>query len=105
MNHANEPARPALRCLTRLLLLAPLAVLLVGTTQARAANPRPTDAALRHRTHHALREQPDGTLTFKMDKALREQRGTIWDRTADQLWADWRSVSCPVLIWNSSSRG
>jgi pimeloyl-ACP methyl ester carboxylesterase len=69
-----------------------------AVAQARAANPRPTDAALRHRVHHSLRAQPDGTFTFKMDKALREQRGAIFDHTADQLWAAWRSVSAPVLL-------
>jgi esterase len=66
--------------------------------QARAANPRPADEALQHRVRHALRSQPDGTLTFKMDKALRSQRGAIFDHTADQLWAAWRSVLCPVLL-------
>ena len=41
--------------------------------QARAANPRPTDETLRHRVRHNLRSMPDGTLTFKHDKALRSQ--------------------------------
>ena len=39
--------------------------------QARAANPRPTDETLRHRVRHNLRSLPDGTLTFKYDKAFR----------------------------------
>jgi pimeloyl-ACP methyl ester carboxylesterase len=69
-----------------------------AVAQARAANPRPTDEALRHRVSHSLRSQPDGTITFKMDKALRTQRGAIFDHTADQLWAAWRSVRCPVLL-------
>ncbi len=69
-----------------------------AVAQARAANPRPTEEALRHRVRHALRPQSDGTLTFKMDKALRSQRGAIFDLTADQLWAAWRSVRCPVLL-------
>jgi pimeloyl-ACP methyl ester carboxylesterase len=69
-----------------------------AVAQARAANPRPTDAALRHRVSHSLRALPDGTLTYKMDKALRSQRGAIFDRTPEQLWAAWRSVSCPVLL-------
>jgi pimeloyl-ACP methyl ester carboxylesterase len=66
--------------------------------QARAANPRPTDEALRHRVRHNLRSLPDGTLTFKYDKALRSQPGAWLELTADQLWAAWRSVRCPVLL-------
>ena len=65
--------------------------------QARAFNPRPTDEALRHRVRHNLRPLPDGTLTFKYDDALRE-RGAIFDRSADELWAAWKAVSCPVLL-------
>lgn len=69
-----------------------------AVAQARAANPRPTDEALRHRVSHSLRALPDGTFTFKMDKALRSQRGAIFDRTPEQLWEAWRSVRCPVLL-------
>ena len=65
--------------------------------QARAANPRPTDARLRHRVSHNLRPLPDGTLTFKYDKALRSPRALL-DHTQDELWAAWRAVSCPVLL-------
>jgi pimeloyl-ACP methyl ester carboxylesterase len=66
--------------------------------QARAANPRPADKALRHRVRHNLRSLPDGTLTFKYDKALRSQPPAWLELTADQLWAAWRSVRCPVLL-------
>ena len=69
-----------------------------AVAQARAANPRPTDEALRHRVSHALRSLPDGTYTFKMDKALRSQRGAIFDQTPEQLWDAWRAVRCPVLL-------
>jgi esterase len=65
---------------------------------ARAANPRPTDATLRHRLTHNLRPQPDGTLTFRYDKELRRNPRALFDHTADQLWAAWRAVSCPVLL-------
>jgi len=65
--------------------------------QARAANPRPTDGALRHRVANNLRPLPDGKLTFKYDKALR-RLGAIQDQTSDELWAAWRAVSCPVLL-------
>ena len=65
--------------------------------RARAANPRPTDATLSHRVSHNLRPLPDGTLTFKYDKALRSP-GALFDHTQDELWAAWRAVSCPVLL-------
>jgi esterase len=66
--------------------------------QARAANPRPTDAALRHRVTHALRPLPDGTLTFKYDKQLRDNPRALFDHTRDELWAAWQALSCPVLL-------
>ena len=68
-----------------------------AVAQARAFNPRPTESALRHRVRHNLRPRPDGTLTFKYDDALRE-RGAIFDRTTDHLWAAWEAVSCPILL-------
>jgi pimeloyl-ACP methyl ester carboxylesterase len=66
--------------------------------QARAVNPRPTDATLRHRVRHNLRAQPGGTLTFKYDSALRRNPRALFDLTRDQLWADWRALTCPVLL-------
>jgi esterase len=66
--------------------------------QARAANPRPADATLRHRLRHNLRPLPDGTLTFKYDSALRRNPRTLFDLTPDQLWAAWRAMACPVLL-------
>jgi esterase len=65
--------------------------------QARAANPRPTDEAIRHRVANNLRALPDGKLTFKSDKAVRRP-GAIQDHTTGELWAAWRAVSCPVLL-------
>lgn len=66
--------------------------------QARAANPRPTDTSLRHRLTHNLRPLPDGTLTFKYDKELRRNPSALFDHTRDELWAAWRSLTCPVLL-------
>jgi esterase len=66
--------------------------------QARAANPRPTDATLRHRVTHNLRQLPDGTLTYKYDKELRRNPRALFDHTPDELWTAWRAVSCPVLL-------
>jgi len=69
-----------------------------AVAQARAANPRPTDEWLRHRVSHNLRPQPDGTFTFKWDKALRDL-GAIGDGLSpEQRWAAWNSLSCPVLL-------
>jgi esterase len=66
--------------------------------QARAANPRPTDATLRHRVTHSLRPLPDGALTFKYDRELRRNPRALFDHTTDELWDAWRAVSCPVLL-------
>jgi esterase len=66
--------------------------------QARAVNPRPTDATLRHRVRHNLRQLPDGTLTYKYDRELRRNPRALFDHTPDELWAAWRAVSCPVLL-------
>jgi esterase len=69
-----------------------------AVARARAANPRPTDESLRHRVSHNLRPLPDGTLTFKWDKALRD-RGAIGDGLSpEERWAAWNSVTCPVLL-------
>ncbi len=69
-----------------------------AVAHARAANPRPTDESLRHRVSHNLRPLPDGTLTYKWDKALRDL-GAIGDGLSpDQRWAAWNSLGCPVLL-------
>ena len=41
----------------------------------RSQNPRAQDWMLRERVEHNLRELPDGSLTWKYDKALRENMG------------------------------
>ena len=66
--------------------------------QARADNPRPADATLRHRVLHNLRQLPDGTLTYKYDKELRRNPRALFDHTPDELWAAWRALRCPVLL-------
>jgi esterase len=69
-----------------------------AVAEARAANPRPTDETLRHRVSHNLRPLPDGTLTYKWDKALRVP-GAIGDGLSpDQRWAAWNALTCPVLL-------
>ncbi len=69
-----------------------------AVAQARAANPRPTDENLRHRVTHNLRPLPDGTLTFKYDKALRDGTATRDDPTDEERWNAWRAVRCPILL-------
>jgi pimeloyl-ACP methyl ester carboxylesterase len=69
-----------------------------AVAQARAANPRPTDASLRHRVAHNLRPGPDGTLTFKWDKSLRDGTASRPDHGADERWDAWRSVQVPTLL-------
>jgi pimeloyl-ACP methyl ester carboxylesterase len=69
-----------------------------AVAQARAANPRPTEANLRHRVAHNLRPLPDGTLTFKWDKSLRDGSATRDDPTLEERWAAWRAVKCPILL-------
>lgn len=66
--------------------------------QARAANPRPTDAALRHRVAHNLKPLPDGKLTYKWDKALRDGTAQPLDPSTEERWEAWRAVSCPTLL-------
>ncbi len=66
--------------------------------QARASNPRPTDERIRHRVSHGLRTLPDGTVTFKYDKVLRDDARNLFDLTVEQRWEAWRAVSCPVLL-------
>ena len=69
-----------------------------AVTQARAANPRPTDESLRHRVSHNLRQLPDGRLTFKWDKALRDGSAARHDHSVDERWEAWRSVPGPLLL-------
>jgi esterase len=69
-----------------------------AVAQARAANPRPTDESLRHRVSHNLRSLPDGRLTFKWDKALRDGSTERDDHTVDERWAAWRSLDGPLLL-------
>jgi pimeloyl-ACP methyl ester carboxylesterase len=66
--------------------------------QARAANPRPTDDAIRHRVAHNLKALPDGKLTYKWDKALRDGTAQPIDPSTEERWAAWRAVGCPTLL-------
>jgi 3-oxoadipate enol-lactonase len=67
-------------------------------SQARAANPRPSDKSLRHRVTYNLRPTDDGRLTWKWDKALRDGTARRHDHSEADRWAAWRSVTCPTLL-------
>lgn len=63
----------------------------------RAAAPRYSEPLLRHRLRHSFNRLPDGRLTWKYDKVLRDQtrQGT---RDIPNLWPDLARVTCPTLI-------
>lgn len=65
--------------------------------QARL-NPTADPAALRHRVEHNLRELPDGTLTWKYDRALRDGRARHDHFAPDEQWALWSAITVPVLV-------
>ncbi len=64
---------------------------------ARAANPRYTEAMLRHRVTHGTRPA-DGGLVWKYDRAIRDAvRSGQWRDPVD-LWPLWNGIACPTLI-------
>jgi len=64
----------------------------------RAANPRYSDAMLRHRVLHGTRPAADGGLVWKYDRGLRDAvRAGRWRDPVD-LWPAWRALGCPTLL-------
>jgi pimeloyl-ACP methyl ester carboxylesterase len=64
---------------------------------ARAANPRYTEAMLRHRVAHGTRPASGG-LVWKYDRAIREAvRSGQWRDPVD-LWPLWSAIACPTLV-------
>lgn len=64
----------------------------------RANNPRYADGLLRERVTQGLRALPDGGVTWKYDRGLRELvRGGRWSDPID-LWPAWRALTCPTLL-------
>jgi esterase len=61
------------------------------------ANPLSDPEELRHRVRHGLRRRPDGTLTWKYDKGLRDmmRQGT---RDPIDLWAPLARIASPTLL-------
>ena len=63
----------------------------------RAAAPRYSESLLRHRVAHSFKRLPNGKLTWKYDRALREQaREGV--RDIPDLWPDLARIACPTLI-------
>jgi esterase len=64
----------------------------------RANNPRYTEALLRARVRHGVRPLPEGGLTWKYDRGLREAvRAGRFSAPID-LWPAWRAITCPTLL-------
>jgi pimeloyl-ACP methyl ester carboxylesterase len=64
----------------------------------RAANPRYSEAKIRQRVDHGLRELPDGGFAWKYDRELRDNARQGRIRAAGDLWAAWAAIDCPVLL-------
>ena len=64
----------------------------------RKNNPRYTDALLWARVRHGVRPLPDGGLTWKYDRGLRDLvRSGRWSDPID-LWPSWTALACPTLL-------
>jgi pimeloyl-ACP methyl ester carboxylesterase len=66
--------------------------------QARAANPRPPDAELRHRTLNNLKKTDDGRWTWRYDKALRSSDRPRPRPDAAEGWKELGRITCPTLL-------
>jgi esterase len=64
----------------------------------RRANPLYDEAELRHRVAHGLKRTPDGALTWKYDKALRDMMRSGGRRPDMDLWAPLAKIACPTLL-------
>jgi len=69
---------------------------------ARAGNPKADEAELRHRVIHGLKRNPDGSLTWKYDKALRDMMRAGTRRDTIDLWAPLPRIACPTLLIRGS---
>lgn len=63
----------------------------------RRANPLQDPDLLRERVRHGLRRQPDGELTWKYAKGLREMM-RAGRRDAADLWEPLPRITCPTLV-------
>ena len=65
---------------------------------ARAANPRPPEAELRHRVTSNLMQRDDGRWTWRYDTALRAPDRPLPRPDTDAAWALLPKISCPTLL-------
>ena len=65
---------------------------------AMAANPRADVGELRHRIKHALRREPDGTLTWKYARDLREMMRRGGRHEPMDLWERLTHITGPTLL-------
>ncbi len=65
---------------------------------ARAANPRPPESNLRHRTDHALMLTERGDWTWRYDRALRDASLPRGRMSAEQGWAMLARITVPTLL-------
>jgi pimeloyl-ACP methyl ester carboxylesterase len=67
----------------------------------RRLNPLYDPAELRHRVRHGLRRLPDGTLTWKYSRGLRDMMRE-GRRDPVDLWEPLRRIPCPTLVIRGS---
>lgn len=65
---------------------------------ARALNPRPPEAELRHRLLNNLRQLEDGRWTWRYDRSLRSPDRPLPRPDADSAWAMLPKITCPTLL-------
>lgn len=63
-----------------------------------AGDPTADPPTLRFRVEHNLVRLPDGKLTWKHDKALRDGTAPYDNYSTDEQWAIWAAIDVPVLI-------
>jgi pimeloyl-ACP methyl ester carboxylesterase len=63
-----------------------------------ARNPRATPWMLRRRVEGNIKALPDGQVTWKYDRALRDGTATREEMSSDERWALWGAITVPTLI-------
>ena len=61
-------------------------------------DPYADPGALRSWVEHNVRELPDGTLTWKYDKALRDGTARYENFPGDEQWTFWSAIDVPILL-------
>jgi pimeloyl-ACP methyl ester carboxylesterase len=82
------------RAIRRQLATTEFASLDDAVAHARAFNPRRSEANVRERLRHAMRERADGRWVYKFDPAI----GAAAGHETARLWHQMRSIRCPALL-------